>query len=335
MVPCFRDKVLQRSVVMALEPIYERIFYDCSYGFRPGKNAKQACGEAREQLRRKGGYLIEADIKSYFDTISHGLLREMLSQRISDGVIRKLIDKWLKAGILDGSNHQRSSVGSVQGGVISPLLSNIYLHYVLDEWFHEIVKPRLTGKASLVRFADDFIIACEDREDAERLLEVLHKRFAKFELELHPEKTKITGFMRPPKDNRKSQPEQSGTWTFLGFTFCWGKSFKGYWVIKLKTSKESFSKALNNAKAWCQLNRHKPVVEQYKSLFRKIRGHQSYFRVMGNHRACANFEYQALNLWKRWLSRRSREGGFTFPKFINLLASLKYLSPPLPPIAKV
>src|SRR6516164_7719137 len=196
-IPTLEDKVLQRAVAMLLEPIYEQDFYDCSFGFRPGRSAHQALPALWKQaMDSHGGWILEVDIRKFFDTLDHAHLREFLKQRVRDGVLTRLIGKWLQAGVLEDGTVTYPEAGSPQGGVISPVLSNIFLHYVLDEWFEQAVKPRLRGRASLIRYADDFVIGFTDETDARRVLEVLPQRFGKYGLTLHPDKTRLIPFVQ-------------------------------------------------------------------------------------------------------------------------------------------
>ena len=199
-IPTLEDKVLQRAVVMVLEPIYEQDFYDCSYGFRPKRSAHQALQTLWQQnTNTGGGWILEADIRKFFDTLDHAHLRKLLQRRVRDGVILKLIGKWLNAGVLEGGAITHPDAGTPQGGVASPLLANVYLHYVLDEWFGQEVKPRLKGRAFLIRYADDFVIGFTDESDARRVLEVLPKRFGSYGLTIHPDKTRLVEFRRPDR----------------------------------------------------------------------------------------------------------------------------------------
>jgi len=199
-IPTLEDKVLQRAVCMLLEPIYEQDFKDSSFGFRPGRSQHQALGVIRnETMEMNGGWILDVDIRKYFDTIEHGQIQAMLRQRVNDGVITRLIGKWLNAGVQEKGQLSYPESGSPQGGVISPLLSNIYLHHVMDTWFETVVKPRMIGKVFVVRFADDLIVGFSDKQDALRGMDVLPKRFAKFGLTVHPEKTRLVPFNRPRK----------------------------------------------------------------------------------------------------------------------------------------
>lgn len=309
-IPTFEDKVLQRAVVMILEPIYEQSFHDFSYGFRPGKNQHQALAHLWEgQMRNNGGWVIDLDIRKFFDTLDHTVLREILDKRIGDGVIRKLIDKWLKAGIMEKGELSYQGEGTPQGGVISPLLSNIYLHEVLDEWFIREVQPRMNGKSFMVRFADDAVLGFETLADAERVMAVLPKRFAKYGLTVHPDKTKLLD-MRMPGEEHK--PE---SFTFLGFCHYWGKSRNGYWVVKRKTDKKRLARAIKAVTVWLKKERHLSLREQQEKLARKLMGHYAYYGITGNFRSIATFRQEVRTAWFKWLRRRSRDYSLNWTKF--------------------
>jgi len=230
-IPTLEDKVLQRAIVMLLEPIYEQDFLDCSYGFRPGRSAHQALKSFRDQtMNCRGGCVLEVDIRRFFDTLDHGHLRQFLQLRVRDGVLLRLIGKWLKAGVLEDDSVSYPDAGSPQGGVVSPLLSNVFLHYVLDLWFEQEVKPRLKHRAFLIRFADDFVIEFRDDRDAQRVMEVIPKRFGKYGLTVHPTKTKLVPFRSPSlttKDWTKPPGDRPGSFDFLGFTHYWARSLRG------------------------------------------------------------------------------------------------------------
>ena len=237
-IPTLEDKILQRAVVMLLNPIYEQDFLDCSYGFRPGRSAHQALESFRKQLMDSGGgHVLEVDIRKFFDNLDHGHLRKFLQLRVRDGVLLRLIGKWLNAGVLEGGSVSYPDSGSPQGGVVSPLASNVFLHYVLDMWFEEEVKPRLKHRAFRIRFADDFVIGFRDLRDARRVMEVVPKRVGKYGLTVHPTKTKLVPFQRPSSvvKNRDDPRDCPGTFDLLGFTHYWDRSRRGYWVVKKKT----------------------------------------------------------------------------------------------------
>jgi RNA-directed DNA polymerase len=278
-IPTLEDKVLQRAVVMLLEPIYERDFYNCSYGFRPRRSAHDALNSLSKQTMWGGvSSILEVDIRKFFDTLDHGHLRAFLQQRIRDGVVLRLIGKWLNAGVMEDGVLTHPESGSPQGGVISPLLANVYLHYVLDEWFAREVQPRLKGHAYLVRYADDFVIGFTEDEDARRVMEVLPKRFGKYGLTIHPDKTRLVPFRKPEGDRRSPDDNSPGTFDFLGFTHFWARSRKGSWILKRKTTASRFTRAVRTIAQWCRFHRHDPVSEQHAALCRKLRGHYAMAR---------------------------------------------------------
>ena len=326
-IPTLEDKILQRAVVMALEPIYEQDFLNCSYGFRPGRSAHQALAALWQQTMDLGGcWLVEVDIRKYFDTLDHAQLRALLRQRVRDGVLLRLIDKWLNAGVLEDGELTYPEAGTPQGGVISPLLANVYLHYVLDVWFEEVVKPCLKGRAFLVRYADDFVMGFACEGDARRVLDVLPQRFGKYGLTIHPDKTRLVPFHRPDRRFGKTGGPvgpPAGSFDFLGFTHYWSRSKQGNWVVKRKTAGSRFHRAIRKISVWCRLNRHLPVREQYQALARKLRGHFAYYGgLIGNLRCQQRFRYEVGRLWRKWLSRRKRHGQWSWARFDRLLKVL-------------
>jgi group II intron reverse transcriptase/maturase len=252
-----------------------------------------------------GGWVLEVDIQKFFDTLDHARLREFLHRRIRDGVLLRLIGKWLNAGVLEGGVLTNSDQGTPQGGVISPLLANVYLHYVLDEWFEKEVKPRLGGHAFLIRYADDFVIGFSREADARRVREVLPKRFEKYGLKLHPQKTRLVPFERP---RNGPVPVESGppadTFDLLGFTHYWGRSRKGFWVVKRQTAANRFSRVVKKIAQWCRCNRHLPIAEQQTVLSQKLSGHYAYFGITGNYRRLKELRVVVTEVWRKWLSRR-------------------------------
>lgn len=331
-IPTFEDKVLQRAVVMVLECIYEQDFLSCSHGFRPGRSALGASLAVREALANwRGGIVVEFDIQKFFDTLDHKQLREFLGLRVRDGVLLRLIGKWLNAGVMEQGAVTRSELGTPQGGVISPLLANIYLHYVLDRWFAEEVLPRLHGAAELVRYADDGVIVCRRLDDAERLMAVLPKRFERYGLTLHPVKTRLVRFERPALSAGKGHDDDSdddgpGSFNFLGFTYHWSRSRQGNWVVRRKTAKDRLARAIVRTANWCRVNRHEPLDEQHAALSRKMRGHYAYYGVTGNMRSLQCFANEVGKAWRYWLARRSGHAKGTWEWFHRLLVRL-----PLPP----
>lgn len=325
-VPTFEDKVLQRAVAMMLEAIYEPVFHASSYGFRPGRGAHDALDALWKGLMSvDGGWVIEVDIQSFFDTLDHGVLRSFLGKRVTDGVVRRAIDKWLKAGVLEQGAISHPDAGTPQGGVVSPILANVYLHEVLDEWFEHEVKLRLQGRAILVRYADDLVIGFEQAADACRVMEVLPRRFGKYGLTLHPEKTRLVKFVQP-RDEGKNDDDGPGSFDFLGFTHHWGRSRKGNWIVKRRTMRARFTRALLRIREWCRRKRHLAIAEQCKALASKMRGHFGYYGITGNAEALRRFAYEVRRIWRTWLDRRSSRAKMTWERFNRLL--IHY---PLPP----
>jgi len=329
-IPTFEDKALQRAVTMVLEAVYEQDFLPCSYGFRPGRSAHQALHAFWDQATKTaGGWVVELDIRKYFDSIDHGRLREILRRRVLDGVLLRLIGKWLKAGVLENGMISYPHRGSPQGGVVSPILANLFLHEVLDVWFKEVVQPRLRGRAQLVRYADDAVILFERRDDAERVMGVLPKRFGKYGLTLHPEKTKIVEFVRPDCRLRRvgsSAASRPGTFDFLGFTHYWGRSRKGKWIAYRKTARDRLRRSLRRIAEWCRRHRHDDLRVQQRILTWKLRGHYGYFGIPGNSRAVARFRHEVTRVWRKWLNRRSQRARVDWEHMARLLK--RY---PLPP----
>lgn len=317
-IPTFEDKVLQRAVAMVLEAIYEPRFHEGSYGFRPGRSAHQALETLWKRLMEMGGgIVVDVDIQAFFDTLDHAVLRSVLDQRVRDGVLRRTIDKWLNAGVLEKGALSYPESGTPQGGVISPLLANVYLDEVLDRWFEAEVKPRLEGAAFLVRYADDFVLVFASARDAQRVVAVLGKRFAKYGLTVHPQKTRVLDFRRPQLQQQAGKGGAS--FQFLGFTHHWGRSRKGRWVVQRKTASQRMSRALKAVAQWCQESRHWALVEQHQGLSRKLRGHFAYYGITGNVRALKRFHHQVVRIWFKWLNRRGGQRRWTWERYERLL----------------
>lgn len=337
-IPTFEDKVLQRAVVMLLEAVYEQDFLDCSYGFRPRRSAHLALAALQHQsVVMAGGWLVEIDIRKFFDRLEHGTLREVLRRRVHDGVLLRLIDKWLNAGVLEDGNISYPDSGTPQGGVISPMLANIFLHDVIDAWFDREVKPRLAGKAALFRYADDAVFLFANETDARRVLEVLPKRLGKYGLELHPDKTRLVDFRRTDRFPPNGASGGPGTFDLLGFTHYWGKARSGKWVVKRRTAKDRFRRALTRVAEWCRKHRHDEVRAQQKALGQKLRGHYGYYGIIGNYEALARFLHEVKAAWRKWLDRRSQRAAMSWERMYRLLQRYPLpkprITPPLLPRA--
>ncbi len=330
-IPTFEDKVLQRAVTMVLEAVYEQDFLPCSYGFRPGRDQHQCLQALRDTARKMaGGWVLEVDIRKFFDTIPRQRLLEILRQRVRDGVILRLVAKWLHAGVAEQGTTMYPDAGTPQGGVISPLLANIFLHEVLDTWFERDVRPRLNRHSYLFRYADDAVMLFAKEEDARRVLEVLPKRFEKYGLTLHPEKTRLVPFRRPDRDTTaQGGGGGPGTFDFLGFTHHWAKVLHSdnYWVIRQRTKRDSLRRALRAIWVWLKSNRHLPLGEQQRGLNTRLRGHYNYFAIRGNKTRVWLFRDATKRAWKTWLSRRSNRAWMTWPKFHRLLERYPLLTP--------
>ena len=319
-IPTFEDKVAQRAVVLLLEPIYEQDFHDCSYGFRPQRNAHQALRSLRNHIMDDSGtWILDVDLRKYFDSIEYAKLRAVLDKRVVDGVIRKLIDKWLKAGVMEQGRLHYVASGTPQGGVISPLLANVFLHYALDEWFVKVVQPRLAGPASLTRYADDFVMVFKSISDASRVWKALEGRMRRFGLQLHPEKTRLVDFRfrRPQQQGKHSA--MATTFNFLGFTHVWSKSQRSKWIVLQKTAKDRVARTLKAINERCRLMRHDPIREQQRRLSAMLKGHYGYFGITGNGHALRVVHHQVERFWHKWLCRRSRKSHIPWRNFRSLL----------------
>jgi len=310
------DKIVQDAVREVLEAIYEQDFLDCSYGFRPARSAHDALRALNHSVHwGEAVWIIEADIVSFFDSLDRTKLMEMLRTRVADESLLRLVGKCLHVGVLDGEEYSEPDHGATQGSVLSPLLGNVYLHNVLDLWFEREIKPRLRGKACLIRYADDFVIGCELREDAERVMAVLPKRMGRFGLTLHPDKTRLLCFERPKGGNGKGP----ATFDFLGFTHYWRRTRRGRWTMWCKTMRMRLRRAIQSATDYCRRHRHEPVKTQHAALVRRIRGHFNYFGVNGNLRSLKNLAYAVKRAWLKWLRRRSQRVRLNWKRYSALL----------------
>ena len=305
-IPTFEDKVAQRAVAMVISEVYEQEFCDFSYGFRPGRSAHQALRVIQPAATfMGGGWIVEVDIRKFFDNVDHAHLREILSRRIGDRALLRLIGKWLNAGVVEGAVLSYPDEGTPQGGVISPVLANVFLHEVFDLWFVRDVTPALQGRAIPVRYADDLVVLFEHERDARRFLAVLPKRFGRFGLTLHPDKTRLVRFTQRSGcvSNDAARP---GTFNLLGFTHYWGRTRRGFLIVKLRTAKDRFNRALHQFREWCRWHRHDSLEAQHRQIAKKITGHYAYYGVTGNYKAIDRFRYSVMMVWKQALARRSQ-----------------------------
>jgi len=324
-IPVVEDKLLQLAVVQILEAIYEQDFLRCSYGYRPKVGALDAIDKLTIKLQfGRYGRVVEADIKGFFDNIDHERLLEMLAERIDDKALLQLIRKWLKAGVLDTNGEViHPAAGTPQGGIVSPILANIYLHYCLDEWFQHVVKKHCRGEACLIRYADDFVCAFEREGDAERFYQVLGKRLEKFGLELSAEKTRVIAFDR-------GQSEQEG-FEFLGFEFRWGQDRQGKAHVKRRTSRKKLRSSLDRFTEWCRQKRHCPVKDWFKELKPKLQGYYNYYGVSGNHASLQQFFGEAMQILRKWLNRRSQRKSYSWEGFRQLIEHFQVPRPRIRP----
>jgi RNA-directed DNA polymerase len=320
-IPAIEDKLLQLAVKRLLEAIYEQDFLSCSYGYRPRVGALEAVGQLTVKLQF-GGYhhVVEADIKGFFDNLSHEWLMRMLAERIDDQAILRLIKKWLKAGVLDTDGKVlRPEGGTPQGGIISPILANVYLHYALDLWFERVFQRSCRGGAFLVRYADDFVCSFGREEEAQRFYGELEERLRKFGLKLAADKTRVIPFSR----YRRGET----SFDFLGFEFRWGTDRKGQARLKRRTSRKKFRSSIKRVAEWCKKNRHRRVGEQVKLLNVKLRGYYNYYGVRGNYASLDKFFYQVRRLHLKWLNRRSQRHSYNWAGYDELMQHFALAQP--------
>ncbi len=316
-VPCVTDRALQRSVAQVLSAIYEQDFLPCSFGGRPGVGAHHGLATLTEIIAgRKVGWVLEADLKNFFGSLDHGWLLRFVEHRVGDPRLISLIRRWLKAGILEDGEIHPNEEGTLQGGSISVVLSNLYLHYVLDLWFDRVVKPRLKGEAYMVRYIDDFVLCFQYRADTLRVQDALRKRLEKFGLALEPVKTKLVEFGRfaqghAAKHNRM-RPE---TIYFPGFTLYCTRNLKGNFKVGLRTEKSRLKRSLLRLQDLMERMRHLPVREQVFNLNRTLRGHYAYYGIAGNFRALQRVQRAVERFWYKMLCSRSRKGHFPWEVF--------------------
>ncbi len=315
------SKIVESGITRILGSIYELDFYSFSYGFRPNKSAHQALKKVGDSINVKPvNNVIEADIKGYFDNVDHDMLMEFLSIRIKDSSLLNLIEKFLKAGYIDDEQFIETKRGTPQGSILSPMLSNIFLHYVLDDWFDNVVKKHVKGYAKLVRYADDFIILVQAEKDAERILTALRNRFTKYKLELHPEKTSIFSFGRQEKRRSTEEARKANTFNFLGFTHYCDRTRRGYFKVGRKTSAKKFRGSLKALNLWLKSVRNVMQTKDWWKILRaKLRGHYEYYGVSENYRCIEKFYRHVIRLTKKWLNRRSQKKAMSWEKMTKYL----------------
>ncbi len=308
-IPVLEDKLLQTAVGLILQAIYEQVFLPCSYGYRPQIGARDAVEELSARLQfGKCGYVVEADIKGFFDNIDHGWLLRMLEERVDDKALLRLIQKWLRAGVLEEDGKvTKPELGTPQGGSISPVLANVYLHYVLDLWFEKAVKSRCEGESLLIRYADDFVCLFQFKREADRFYGVLPKRLCKFGLQLAPDKTRILRFNRFRNINGKR-------FEFLGFEYYWGTSRKGNAQLYARTSRKKLRSSLKEFSQWCRRNKSLGNRKIFAGVNAKLRGHYNYYGVRGNYKSLESYYHRGMVILRKWLNRRSQRRGSSMEK---------------------
>ena len=330
-ISCYEDKLVENAVAQILTMVYEPKFYPCSFGFRPGRNCHMAVREIIEMVQyRKTNYVVEADIRSYFDTIPHDWLMKMLEHDIADRKFLEIIWRFLKAGVMENGKYLDSESGSPQGNGASPVLANIYLHYILDNWFDVIVQRQCRGQCYLIRYADDFVCCFQNKYEAEVFRQRLEERFAKYGLSLAEEKTKVLEFGRFAEENRKRRGEgKPETFDFLGFTFyCGMDGKKQFFRCRVKTSKKKFRSKVLRMKEWIKKHRMMPVGELIKKINEKLAGHYQYYGVTDNTREVKNFLNVTKRMLFKWLNRRSQRRSYTLDSFYHgLLRTFPLVEP--------
>lgn len=315
--PTLEDKIVQKGMVKILEAIYEADFLDCSYGFRPGRSCHKAIDAVDKAIMTKRvNHVVDADIKGFFDNVSHEWMMKFLGVRIKDPSFLLLVWRFLKAGYMEAGEVVMSEQGTPQGGNLSPMLSNVYLHYVLDLWFERKLRREVSGQCYLVRYCDDFLCMVQRVEEAQHIRQALEERFAKFDLEIHPEKTRVISFGRYERENARRQKRRAHTFDFLGFTHYCGQSRKGKFIVGRKTSQKKFRKKCKELNAWLRAIRNTvKTKEWWPILAAKLRGHYQYYGVSGNRASLGRFYTVAVRLTFKWLNRRSQRKAFNWDSF--------------------
>lgn len=319
-IPVLEDKIVQTAMVIILESIYEQDFLEMSYGFRPNKSCHKAIKDLNEKIWTKNiNYIVDADIRKFFDTVDHEKLMIFLKHRILDTKILRLIQRFLKAGIVEGGKFTETTEGMPQGGTLSPLLANIYLHYALDLWFEKIVKKCSNGEAHIVRYADDSVAGFQYRKEAEKYYEALEERMKNFSLELSKEKSRILEFGKRARENAIREGKKPETFDFLGFTHYWGKSRNNRTKLKRKTASKKFRSKVNDFGKWMRENYHRPLKEIWEKVNQKLQGHYQYYGVTDNYRSLRTYRKEVLKILYKWLNRRSQRKSYTHKEFEKLI----------------
>ena len=320
-ISALENKIVERGLTTILGSIYEEDFLDCSYGFRPGRNCHQALKQVHDLIHGQPvNHLVEADIKGFFDNVSHERLLSFLRGRIGDSSLLLLIEKFLTAGYVDEGLLVRSDLGTPQGSILSPMLANIFLHHVLDTWFETTVKRHVRGFCALVRYADDFICVVRYVDDARRIERALHNRFGKYGLELHPTKTRNFSFGRFERHNAATQARRANTFDFLGITHYCAVSRKGNFKVGRKTSRKKFAAKCKAMNAWLKAVRNQGVTKDWwKTLAAKLRGHFQYYGVSENCASLVRYYHVTLRMVKKWLNRRSQKRKMNWERFADYL----------------
>ena len=320
-IPSVEDKLVQIMLKKILEQIYEAEFLDVSYGFRPKLSCHDAVKALDKTVMTKPiNYIVEVDIKGFFDNVNHYWLQRCLEEKIVDRNLLWLVRRFLKAGVVEDGKQLATDVGTPQGGVISPLLANIYLHYVLDLWFKKEIKSQARGHMELIRYCDDFVVCCESEKDAKNFLELLHTRLEKFGLQVSEDKTKVIKFGRQVWKQAQRSKGKVETFTFLGFTHYCGKSRQGYFVMGHKTSKENFCRKLKETKEWLKKIRNKLRLREWWPVLKsKLTGHYNYFGVSGNYRCLQQFYNGIFSIVFKWINRRSHKKSMNFDQYLHYL----------------
>lgn len=320
-IPAVEDKIVQMGIARILTAIYETDFYDFSYGFRPNRSCHDALNKLDKIIMTKPvNHIIDADISGFFDNVDHKWMLRCLEERISDMNLLRLIVRFLKSGVVEEGKRYKSETGTPQGGVLSPVLANIYLHYVLDLWFDKVIKNKFNGFLDVVRYADDFIIIGQYKDEAHRILFELKQRLTKFGLELAKDKTRIIEFGRFAKANANGKGKRAETFNFLGFTHFCSKSRKGKFKLGRVTDRKKFATKMQEMNIWLKLVRNVTEMKNWwRILCSKLRGHFQYYGVSGNYRGIQRFYYLTIRLVFKWVNRRSQKKSFNWERFKRYL----------------